>query len=112
MDECFISMPEKRTHPFWLWTGSRGRNNLLRECPRSTTRQIGWWDQREFSTRIALPLPRLSRFMIFLQHVLRDGSQLRSSSKAGLALSPDETWIAYSESDTRGSDLMLADGVQ
>ena len=30
----------------------------------------------------------------------------------GLALSPDETWIAYSESDTRGSDLMLADGVQ
>jgi hypothetical protein len=28
----------------------------------------------------------------------------------GLALSPDETWIAYSESDTRGSDLMLADG--
>ena len=30
----------------------------------------------------------------------------------GLALSPDESWIAYSESDTRGSDLMLADGVQ
>ncbi len=30
----------------------------------------------------------------------------------GLALSPDETWIAYSESDTRGSDLMLADGVR
>jgi Tol biopolymer transport system component len=30
----------------------------------------------------------------------------------GLALSPDETWIAYAESDTRGSDLMLADGVQ
>ena len=30
----------------------------------------------------------------------------------GLALSPDETWIAYSEVDTRGSDLMLADGVQ
>jgi Tol biopolymer transport system component/DNA-binding winged helix-turn-helix (wHTH) protein len=30
----------------------------------------------------------------------------------GLALSPDETWIAYSELDTRGSDLMLADGVQ
>ena len=30
----------------------------------------------------------------------------------GLALSPDETWIAYSESDTRGSDLMLAEGVQ
>ena len=30
----------------------------------------------------------------------------------GLALSPDETWIVYSESDTRGSDLMLADGVQ
>jgi Tol biopolymer transport system component len=30
----------------------------------------------------------------------------------GLALSPDETWVAYSESDTRGSDLMLADGVQ
>ena len=29
----------------------------------------------------------------------------------GLALSPDETWIAYSEVDTRGSDLMLADGV-
>ena len=32
--------------------------------------------------------------------------------EAGLALSPDETWIAYSELDTRGSDLMLADGVQ
>jgi serine/threonine protein kinase/sugar lactone lactonase YvrE len=30
----------------------------------------------------------------------------------GLALSPDETWIAYPEVDTRGSDLMLADGVQ
>ena len=30
----------------------------------------------------------------------------------GLALSPDESWIAYSELDTRGSDLMLADGVQ
>jgi Tol biopolymer transport system component/DNA-binding winged helix-turn-helix (wHTH) protein len=30
----------------------------------------------------------------------------------GLALSPDETWIAYSQSDTRGSDLMLADDVQ
>jgi len=30
----------------------------------------------------------------------------------GLALSPDETWIAYSQSDTQGSDLMLADGVQ
>ena len=30
----------------------------------------------------------------------------------GLALSADETWLAYSESDTRGSDLMLADGVQ
>ena len=30
----------------------------------------------------------------------------------GLALSADETWIAYSESDTRGSDLMLAEGVQ
>jgi hypothetical protein len=30
----------------------------------------------------------------------------------GLAFSPDETWITYSESDTRGSDLMLADGVQ
>jgi Tol biopolymer transport system component len=28
----------------------------------------------------------------------------------GLAFSPDETWIAYSESDTRGSDLMLAEG--
>jgi Tol biopolymer transport system component len=28
----------------------------------------------------------------------------------GLALSPDETWIAYSQSDTLGSDLMLADG--
>jgi hypothetical protein len=27
-----------------------------------------------------------------------------------LAFSPDETWIAYSESDTRGSDLMLAEG--
>jgi len=30
----------------------------------------------------------------------------------GMALSPDETWIAYSQSGTRGSDLMLADGVQ
>lgn len=30
----------------------------------------------------------------------------------GLALSPDGTWIAYSESDTRGSDLMLAEDVQ
>ena len=30
----------------------------------------------------------------------------------GLALSPDETWTAYSESDTRGTDLMLVDGVQ
>jgi Tol biopolymer transport system component/DNA-binding winged helix-turn-helix (wHTH) protein len=30
----------------------------------------------------------------------------------GLALSPDETWIAYSQSNTQGSDLMLADGVE
>jgi len=30
----------------------------------------------------------------------------------GLALSPDETWVAYSQSDTQGSDLMLAEGVQ
>jgi serine/threonine protein kinase len=28
----------------------------------------------------------------------------------GLALSPDETWIAYSQSNSAGSDLMLADG--
>ena len=30
----------------------------------------------------------------------------------GLALSPDEKWIAYSQSDTPGTDLMLADGVE
>ena len=30
----------------------------------------------------------------------------------GLALSPDETWIAYSQSGTQGSDLMVADGIQ
>jgi Tol biopolymer transport system component len=28
----------------------------------------------------------------------------------GLALPPGEAWIAYAQSDTRGSDLMLADG--
>jgi hypothetical protein len=83
MGERFISMPERRTHPFGFWIEPQGKKELLRECLVSITRQIGSWDQREFSTLIALPLPPPSHFMNFLQRVSHDGSQLRSTSKNG-----------------------------
>jgi hypothetical protein len=34
----------------------------------------------------------------------------RSYCWGGLSLSPDETWLAYSQIDEIGSDLMLVDG--
>src|SRR5271168_5113342 len=83
MGERFISMPERRTHLFGFWIEPQGKKKLLRECLMSITRQIGSWDQREFSTLIALPHPPPSHSMNSLQRVSYDGSQLRGSSKNG-----------------------------
>jgi hypothetical protein len=58
------------------------------------------------------PTPAAIAFYEFSSaRVTRRGPiEKQSEICGGLAVSPDETWVAYSQSDTLGSDLMLVDG--
>ena len=114
MGERFISMPESRTHPFGFWIGPQGKKKLLRECLMSSyptnwvvgSKGIFYADSTSNPAAVAFyefSSTRVTR---------RFPIERQFDEWGGLALSPDETWTAYSESDTRGTDLMLADGVQ